>query len=134
MAHTDTPQPKRILVADDDAGLLDTLAECIAEEGHYVETARDGASALMKLHAADYDMLITDVHMPGMTGIELLECIHRDRLSVVPVSMSSLCTPDIRRRARRHGAIEHLDKPFAVGRLMDIINTGKRMRQTGLRH
>jgi DNA-binding NtrC family response regulator len=132
MAHTCVSPRKRILIADDDDGLRGTLAECIADQGHFVETAPDGTSALAKLLAADFDMVITDVYMPGMTGLELLECIRRDNLSVVPVIMSSLCSPDVKQHARRHGAVEQLDKPFAVSRLMDIINTHRTRKGAGL--
>src|SRR2546429_158526 len=62
----------RILVCDDQEMMRDSLASTLAREGHEVTAANDGTVALQRVSAARFDLLITDLKMPRMTGIELL--------------------------------------------------------------
>jgi PAS domain S-box-containing protein len=84
------PDPRlagaRVLIADDDMGIRDTLAELLAAEGCRVETAADGAEALEKLEQGGFDVLISDVVMPRMDGYELFTTVQR-RFPGLPVLM-----------------------------------------------
>jgi CheY-like chemotaxis protein len=66
---------RRILLVDDDAELLETLDEFLADGGFVVERAADGATALAKLGEFDPDLVLTDFEMPGMNGLELIHLI-----------------------------------------------------------
>jgi CheY-like chemotaxis protein len=65
----------RILLVDDDRQSLEMLSEYLADEGYTVETAPDGLSALAKLSAFHADVVVTDLEMPGMDGLELIRLI-----------------------------------------------------------
>jgi DNA-binding NtrC family response regulator len=67
---------RRILLVDDDVDALELVGEFLASEGFAVETAADGLSALDKLRGFAADVVVTDLEMPGMTGLELIELIH----------------------------------------------------------
>ena len=65
----------RVMVVDDDAETLALLREVVAKEGYQVETAEDGESALRQLDEWQPDLVITDIHMPGMDGLALLAAV-----------------------------------------------------------
>jgi len=75
-----------ILVVDDDLGLCRSMSEMLAREGCRVETARDGKEALGKLGASHFDLVLSDVVMPGMDGYELYRAVHK-RFTNLPVLM-----------------------------------------------
>jgi len=104
MAHTAGEMSPRILVVDDDRPFLSTLQEMLAESGYTVETAGDGTAAYRKLQSAPFDMVLTDLHMPGMSGLELLEKISHERIRVMPVLMSSLLSGEVTTSAAARGA------------------------------
>lgn len=64
--------PKRILIADDDSLVCDSLKELLAIEGYAVDTAQDGTAALGKVKKQPFDLILSDIHMPGLNGLELL--------------------------------------------------------------
>lgn len=72
----------KILLIDDDAFLRDMYATKFGEKGHSVDVAETVETALVKLHENTYDIVLTDVIMPGMNGIELLKCITSENLVV----------------------------------------------------
>lgn len=129
MAQTALEQSPRILVVDDDRPFLCTLEDMLVENGYSVETAGDGAAAYRKLKAETFDMVLTDLHMPGMSGLELLEKISRENMQVTPVLMSSLLSGDIKLYAVQKGVYAHLDKPFSVHRLFSIIESSMKEKQ-----
>ena len=67
---------KHILVVDDDSYVRESTEEILRRKGYDVDTASDGKGALAKLGEADYDLILSDIKMPGMDGIELLETAH----------------------------------------------------------
>jgi len=76
----------RILVVDDDLGLCRSMSEMLEREGCVVETAREGNEALAKLDAARFDLVLSDVVMPGMDGYDLYRAVHQ-RFTDLPVLM-----------------------------------------------
>lgn len=118
----------QILVVDDDDMLRDTLEEVLLAKGYAVATAANGQAALELLREHAFDVVVTDLNMPGMTGIELLERISTSNIGVTPVLMSSLFSGDVKERAVSKGAFANIDKPIVTSRLLDIIETGIRYR------
>lgn len=104
--------PPRVLVADDDEGLLALMVRRLTRMGLAPETATDGLQASALLSANAYDLVVTDVNMPGKSGLELLqEAKARDpHLQVVIVTGGA--TMDIAIQALNHGAFGFLTKPF----------------------
>jgi CheY-like chemotaxis protein len=111
----------RILVVDDNVSLMDLLRRALTGlgAGYGVETACSGDDALARMAVQSFDLLITDLCMPGMDGLELM---HRTRQSY-PQTRLILMTADgseeVRAAARRLRVAHHLAKPFSVTELLD---------------
>ncbi len=75
----------KILLVDDDAFLRDMYATKFGEAGHTVEAAETGSDALTMLRDSKFDVVLMDVIMPGMTGVELLEHIKKEKLDYAPL-------------------------------------------------
>lgn len=128
MAHTSRRRPARILIVDDDRHLLETIKEVLLAEGYRVHTAPDGARALQKLRSTAFDMVVTDLNMPGMNGRELVNKISVEHKGVTPVLMSTA----VETRTARKGTCANLNKPFALSSLLSIIEKSLRMRPSGI--
>ena len=107
----------RILLADDDAGSLDLVRRALELDGHAVTTAEDGSEALGLFQSGSYDLLVADVQMPGLDGIELARRAVALAPSIRLVLMSGY--PDGLEQARplqQRGA-RLVTKPFAIDRI-----------------
>ncbi|MDT8340711.1 MAG: sigma-54 dependent transcriptional regulator [Longimicrobiales bacterium] len=104
----------RILVVDDEAGLRDALAEKLRYEGYTVSVADSGESALASLSSADPEVVLTDLRMPGLSGIELTERIRAGRPGTDVVVMTG--HEDMRSAvgAMKAGAVDYLVKPVRL--------------------
>ena len=85
--------PYRILLVDSDETLLSTSAAILGDAGYVVRTARDGFEALAALQGSVPEVLITELHMPGMSGFELLGVIRKRFPSIAVIAMSDQFTP-----------------------------------------
>jgi CheY-like chemotaxis protein/anti-sigma regulatory factor (Ser/Thr protein kinase) len=117
MAMTDT----RILVVDDDPDIHVLLKSILAKAGYVVEGVSDGKEALACLESSRFDLVLTDVHMPGFDGIELLQKIHERRLSTPVVVMTAQNTPENVVRSIRDRAFTYFSKPFSAPSVLDIV-------------
>lgn len=102
----------RILFVDDDASLRTVVSIALRRDGHQVEVAADGAEALAKFGHGGYDLVIQDVRMPGMNGLELLERLRKVDAGVPVVVMTAFSTWDVAVNAMRLGAFDYIKKPF----------------------
>jgi two-component system, NtrC family, response regulator HydG len=102
----------RILVADDQDMMRDSLASTLVREGHEVVAATDGAMALTKLSGAKFDLMITDLKMPKMTGIELLAEARKIRPEMPVVLMTAFASVQTAVEAMKLGAYDYIQKPF----------------------
>ncbi len=102
----------RILIVDDQDMMRDSLAQILVREGHEVVAATDGASAAARLGASRFDLLITDLRMPKMTGLELLAEAKRLRPDMPVVLMTAFATVSNAVEAMRLGAYDYIQKPF----------------------
>ena len=115
--------PKRICIVDDQHTIREMLRFALVLQGFEVVAAVDGADALEKIVGLDIDMIIADLQMPVMHGLELLERLRKlDAFADLPVVMIS-CRDDIeaRRRARELGVLSWLKKPFRIADLQLIV-------------
>ena len=115
------PPVRRILVADDDSASRDGLRALLEAWGYEVETARDGKAALDQLPVVHPSAVITDVVMPRMTGLDLLEAIQRDLPGIPVIVMTAHGTREMRRRAAAQGAVAYLPKPVDTTRLRSVL-------------
>jgi DNA-binding NtrC family response regulator len=102
----------RILIVDDQEMMRDSLAGTLAREGHEIVAASDGPGALSRLSAGRFDLLITDLKMPRMTGIELLNEAKRIRPDMPVVMMTAFATVQTAVEAMKAGAYDYIQKPF----------------------
>src|SRR5690554_3858822 len=102
----------RILVCDDQEMMRDSLAGTLAREGHEVVAAADGAAAQQRLASQRFDLLITDLKMPRMTGIELLAEAKKLRPDMPVVLMTAFATVQTAVEAMKLGAYDYIQKPF----------------------
>ena len=112
---------QRILLADDDPDSLEGLRALLEAWGYEVEVARDGRAALERMPFVRPSAVITDVIMPRMTGLELLEAIRRDQSAVPVIVMTAHGTVEARRHAAAMGAVAYLPKPIDTTHLKSVL-------------
>ncbi len=102
----------RILIVDDTEMMRDSLASTLAREGHEVVAASDGPGALTRISATRFDLMISDMKMPKMTGIELLGEAKKLRPELPVVLMTAFATVSTAVEAMKLGAYDYIQKPF----------------------
>ncbi len=111
----------RILVVDDERVIREILAEFLTLEGFTVHTVEDGEKALTELRLRPYDLLITDLKMPRLSGLQLLEKVEQERLGVLTVLMTGFGTVETAIEAMKKGAYDYLLKPFKVEEVIHVV-------------
>ena len=107
-------RPSRVMVVDDDAETLALLREIIAKEGYEVETAEDAETALRRLGEWQPELVITDIHMPGMDGLALLAVVRKQEPDIPVVLLTAYGSLKTAVDAIKAGAFDYLSKPFVV--------------------
>jgi two-component system, NtrC family, response regulator AtoC len=102
----------RILVTDDEEGIRTFLAEALQSEGHEVETAASGVEASDRLGRARFDLLITDLKMPGMGGMDLLERARTAQPDMEVIVLTAYGSVTSAVEAMRRGAFDFVEKPL----------------------
>jgi len=118
---TEAAEAARILVVDDERVIREILAEFLSLEGFSVHTVEDGEKALTELRLRPYDLLITDLKMPKLSGLQLLEKIEQERLGVLTVLMTGFGTVETAIEAMKKGAYDYLLKPFKVEEVIHVV-------------
>ena len=109
--------PKRILVADDERSLRELLAIVLRREGYDVQLAESGDTALAALKRGPVDLLISDIKMPDMSGVEVLRAAKASDASVPAIMMTAYASTETAVEAMRLGACDYLIKPFDLDEL-----------------
>lgn len=104
--------PPTIMVVEDDAATRRLYRFLLRNSGYDVIEAEDGIDALEKLAVHDCDVIITDMNMPRMGGIELVRTLRQNRSQVYVIMVTAFGTPDTEKNALRTGVNEYLTKPF----------------------
>lgn len=114
---------KEILVADDDFGLRDLLSEVLSTSGFHVTLAKDGVDSLDQMRNHRFDLLITDVRMPGLTGLEVLKRMKEEGRDETVIVM----TGDPIRHSQLGKDLQPvhtlLQKPFRLRSFLDVVNS-----------
>ena len=108
----------RILVIDDERSIRNTLKDILQFEKYQVEVAEDGFKALEMIKAADYDVVLCDIKMPGMDGIEVLQKIEEIKPDTPVVMISGHGNIDTAVESIKKGAFDFIEKPLDLNRLL----------------
>jgi CheY-like chemotaxis protein len=105
--------PPRVLMIDDDPNVREAVRSLLASFGYDCQTAADGASGLSRFDEGGWDLVLTDLAMPEMSGWEVVQAIRRRAPTLPIVLITGLSNPDVMRRAREW-RLPVLTKPFSV--------------------
>ncbi len=114
----------RILVVDDDVRMCEFLESTLAEEGFAVSTATDGSAALEALRATEFETVVTDLHMPGMTGLALCQRVAAEHSQVPVIVITAFGSLETAIGAIRAGAYDFVTKPLEIDALMVALDRG----------
>ena len=123
-----------VLIVDDERSMRDFLKILLEKEGHEVTTASSGASALDALDKHTVDVIVSDIRMPGMTGIELLETVKEHSPELPIILITAFASPDDAVLAMKNGAFDYISKPFNVDEIKSVIEsaTSKNIKNSKL--
>ncbi len=110
-----------ILVVDDERSMRDFLKILLSKEGYKVETAAGGTEALQLLEEQTFNLVISDIKMDGMSGLELLNEIKEQNHSLPVVMITAFASPDDAVFAMKNGAFDYISKPFNVDEIKSVI-------------
>ena len=119
----------QILLVDDEHSIARAYARTLGAAGFTVETAHDGASAAAATRARKFDVIVSDITMPGMNGLELLRLVREHDLDVPFVLMTGGPAIDSAVRAMEYGALRYLIKPVAPAELEEVVTRAVRLHQ-----
>jgi DNA-binding NtrC family response regulator len=108
----------RVLVVDDEADARELITQVLSQAGYEVEDAADGFAALAKVSHYRPDVVLTDLRMPGMHGVDLLQRIRRVHGDVPVIIATGLETWDLCTSAEAYGAVTCLIKPLDIDELV----------------
>ena len=126
------PAAGRLLVVDDEAISRDNLALALRRQGHEAVTAGSGSEALGLLQGGDFDMVLTDLMMEGMDGLELLRSIKAKYPDVEVVVITGYPTVDTAVDAMRAGAYDYLAKPYRIDEARLLVHKALEKRRLRL--
>ena len=122
----------RILVVDDETSMQDFLRILLQRDGHEASSCGSAAEALVALESDDWDLVISDVRMPGMSGLELLDQVRELAPETTVILITAHGTTESAVEAMKHGAYDYLTKPCSVDEIRLVV--GKALEKRDLAH
>jgi putative nucleotidyltransferase with HDIG domain len=129
MRYSITPDRPRIIIAEDEKGLRLILEEFLAQNDYLVDVAEDGLEALEKIKAGQYALLIADIDMPRMSGMELLQKLMELKNRPLTILMTGYATVESAVDAMKMGAFDYIVKPFKMEHLLLCIQRALEKRR-----
>lgn len=114
-------ESRSILIVDDEERLLRVLRLGLASGGYKVRTASNGQEALDEILSSPFDVVITDLKMPVMGGLDLVLELERLGIKVPLIVMTAYADVDTAVKSFKHGAVDYIRKPFSVDELESVI-------------
>jgi CheY-like chemotaxis protein len=127
------PSLGRVLVVDDEPEVGATLQEILTELGYVVKHVRSGAEALHLAPVFEPDVVLLDLQMPGMSGVEVLDHLRRDHRDIPVVILSGNQDLGTARRILRSGAFDYVPKPFTIDFRARVVAAAAAMPRRGPR-
>jgi DNA-binding NtrC family response regulator len=120
-----------ILIVDDEESVRDSLFNWFVEDGYHVECAESAKTALSMLETREFDIILADIKMPGMDGLEMLRRIKLIKADAIVIVMTAFATVDTAVQALKDGAFDYVTKPFDPDDLSHLIrNASKQITLT----
>ena len=111
----------KILVLDDEQIVLDSVTRVLEEENYEIRTCRKGAEAVEALKGGGFDILITDLKMPGMDGLQAMEALADVDPDLSMIMLTAYSTVDSAVKAMKLGAVDYIKKPFTPEQLTELV-------------
>src|SRR5207244_3152061 len=121
---------EKVLIVEDEENERTGLAELVSAWGYRAETASDGLEGLEKISTWSPSIIVTDLKMPRMTGMELLERLAGDSQTVAVIVVTAQGTIDSAVQAMRMGAYDYVTKPIDTNRLRTILQNASALLGT----
>jgi CheY-like chemotaxis protein len=122
----------RILLVDDNADFLDSTKDVLEDAGYQVDVATNGVDALNQELNAPFDVVLMDIKMPGMNGVETFIQMKKNNPHVRVVLFTAYALEDLVEEARNEGVCEVLNKPLDMEKLLGTINPDKKSPEGGV--
>ncbi len=111
----------RILIVDDEANMLDILSDVLSDEGYIVDVASDGLEAIEKASSGDFHVVILDLRLPDMSGLDILREIKSKTPQTVTIMITAYSSVDTAIQAMKIGAYDYITKPFKIEQLKRVV-------------
>jgi DNA-binding NtrC family response regulator len=111
----------RLLIIEDDEGMRELLEDSLVEEGVETDSAANGSEAFRKLAKESFDLVITDIRMSGLTGLDILPGIKKLQPKAFIIVMTAFGSEEVRRKSFNKGASAYLEKPILIHRLKLLV-------------
>ena len=119
----------RILIIDDDDAVRESLGRMLRSAGHAVETAADGEEGLTAARGNAYDVILSDMRMPGLSGMDVLQRLREQHVDSAFIVMTGFGTIDTAVEAMKLGAVDFVQKPFLRDELLMRVRSAADRRQ-----
>ena len=113
---------EHILVIDDEPSVADGLRIILEEKGYEVTLALTGLAGLELARRQCFDLVVSDVGLPDVTGFEVLDAVRRGGSRCVVILITSQCATNLLDEARKRGAFDVLQKPFSPGDMLHLVS------------
>lgn len=114
-----------VLVVDDDAGIRETMLDILTLEGYTVDVASEGGEALLCYRRRRYDVVLLDIRMPGMNGVEVLRALRQIDPAVRVIMITGYEVGDLAVQAMQEGAEAVFRKPLDVATFLPVLLTSE---------
>ena len=114
---------KAVLVIDDEPSVADALKLILSDSGYSVGVAMTGGEGIERLGDRRFDLVITDLRLPDMSGLDVLRYLRRSQPEVLAIVITAYHTPDLAAESLGLGALAVLPKPFSPSDVLTLINT-----------
>src|SRR5262245_29924939 len=111
----------KILLIEDDAGIVMTLRRVLKEEGHEVLVEKRGDTGLALARGDSFDVVITDMKLPGLSGLDVVRELHADKPRLPIILMTAHGTTETAIQATKSGAYDYLVKPFEIPEFIELV-------------
>ncbi|HLN55156.1 MAG TPA: sigma-54 dependent transcriptional regulator [Bacteroidales bacterium] len=115
-----------LLIVDDEDSVRDSLLSWFAEDGYLVAAAENAAKALQMIESENFDIVLADIKMPGMDGLEMMKRIRMIKPESIIIVMTAFATVDTAVRALKEGAFDYVTKPFDPDDLTHLIRNASK--------